>query len=377
MNKINRFFPLEEQSFFLFGPRGTGKSTLIKEAFSKAIYIDLLLPDIYRNYSGRPERLKDLVYAQPNGSVFILDEVQKIPEILEVVHSLLEEKKGWQFILTGSSARKLKRANIDLLAGRALLRHLHPFIAAELKELFSLESALNIGLLPVVLDSKDPAETLKSYINLYIREEVHLEGLTRNIGDFSRFLETISFSHGSILNISNVARESQIERKTVECYVNILEDLLIAFRLPAFSKRAKRKVSVHPKFYYFDAGVFRSLRPSGPLDRGGDIIGAALEGLVAQHLRAWIDYKKYDSNLFFWRTSAGSEVDFIVYGQDIFWAIEVKNSALIHNSDLRPLKSFGEEYPEAKKILLYRGKEEIIRNDIKIQPCESFLKELA
>lgn len=377
MEKIKRIFPLEAQSFFLFGPRGTGKSTLIKDAFSGAIYIDFLLPDVFRNYSARPERLIELVKAKPGGSVFILDEVQRNPEMLQVVHSLMEEKKGWLFILTGSSARKLKRANIDLLAGRALMRHLHPFIAAELKELFSLESALNIGLLPVVLDSKDPVETLKAYINLYIREEVHLEGLTRNIGDFSRFLETMSFSHGSILNISDVARECRIERKTVESYINILEDLLIAFRLPAFFRRAKRKVALHPKFYFFDAGVFRSLRPAGPLDRGGDIIGAALEGLVAQHLRAWIDYKKLNCELFFWRTSAGSEVDFIVYGQDRFWAIEVKNSASVHNSDLRSLRSFGEEYPEAKKILVYRGQEELLMGDIAILPCESFLKQLA
>jgi predicted AAA+ superfamily ATPase len=203
-----------------------------------------------------------------------------------------------------------------------------------------------------------------------------MEGLTRNIGNFTRFLEAVSFSHGAVLNISNISRECHVERKVVDAYITILEDLLLAFRIPAFTKRAARVLSLHPKLYFFDAGVYRALRPAGPLDRPEEAWGAALEGLVAQHLRAWIDYRKQDCRLHFWRTASGNEVDFVVYGKDTFMAIEVKNSSTVHPQDLRSLKAFGQDYPEAKRMLLYRGSEKLMRNDILIQPCGEFLREL-
>jgi len=374
MKKLERFFKVPDQSFFLLGPRGTGKSTLIKDIFKEAVYLDFLLPDVFRSFSARPERLKEVVFGNRDKQVFVLDEVQKVPELLSVVHSLLEEKKDWKFVLTGSSARKLKRAGVDMLAGRALMKHLHPFIATELGTMFNLDAALQNGLIPVVLNSQDPAASLQAYLNLYIREEVQMEGLVRNIGDFSRFLETISFSHGSVLNISNIARECQVERKVVESYITILEDLLLAFRIPVFAKRAKRVLSNHPKFYLFDAGVFKALRPSGPLDRPQEKAGAALEGLIAQHLRAWIDYNNLDAKLYFWRTSSGNEVDFVVYGSTVFTAIEVKSSNNISAEDLRPLKAFGQDYPEAKRILVYRGRETLEQSGISIKPCEDFLQ---
>lgn len=373
METIRRFLKPEKQSFFLLGPRGTGKSTFIKRNYPQALYIDLLLPDIFRNYTARPERLKELVYAHKEKKTIVIDEIQKAPQLLEVVHSLIEEKRGLQFIMSGSSARKLRRGGVNLLAGRALIRHMHPFMAAELKNLFNLNNALQIGMIPLILNSDDPTATLQAYVDLYIREEVQMEGLTRNIGNFTRFLEAISFSHGTVLNVSNVARECQIERKVVEGYIVILEDLLLAFRIPVFSKRAKRSVASHPKFYFFDAGIYNILRSSGPLDRPEEKSGISLEGLVAQHLRAWIDYFHPDCRLFYWRTVAGSEVDFIVYGKEIFYAIEVKNSNTIHPQDLRSLKAFGEDYPEAKRFLLYRGKERLLRDGISIEPVEEFL----
>jgi predicted AAA+ superfamily ATPase len=373
METIDRFLKSERQSFFLLGPRGTGKSTFIKKLFPDALYLDLLLPDVFRSYSARPERLREAVHAQKGKKSIIVDEIQKAPQLLEVVHSLIEEKKGYQFVMTGSSARKLRRAGVNLLAGRALMKHMHPFIAAELKSRFDLTNALKTGLIPLVMDNADPQAALHAYVDLYLREEVQMEGLTRNIGNFSRFLEAVSFSHASMLNVSNVSRECEIERKVVEGYIGILEDLLLAYRVPVFTKRAKRATASHAKFYLFDAGVYMTLRPSGPLDRPEEAHGAALEGLVAQHLRAWIDYRMPDCALQYWRTSAGSEVDFIVYGKNTFWAIEVKNSSTIHPSDLRSLKSFGQDYPEAKKYLLYRGTERLIRDDILIEPCSDFL----
>jgi predicted AAA+ superfamily ATPase len=328
---------------------------------------------VFRRFSANPEHLRERVRAEGEDAVVVIDEIQKVPQLLSLVHALIEEKRGWRFILTGSSSRKLKRTGVDLLAGRALLCWLHPFVAAELGSQFSLQQSLEKGLLPVVWDSAEPDRVLQSYAALYLREEVQLEGLVRNIGSFSRFLEAISISHASLLNISNVARECEVERKVVEGYVDVLVDLLIGYKLPVFAKRARRALVKHPKFYLFDAGVFRALRPKGPLDRTEEIEGHALEGLVAQHLRAWIDYSAREHALYFWRTRAGNEVDFVVYGEDGLLAIEVKNAARVHPKDLRSLKSFRQDYPESKTYLLYRGTERLLKDDVLCLPCEELL----
>lgn len=376
MELIGRFFEPPLQSYFLFGPRGTGKSTLIRLQYSDALYIDLLDPEIFRLYAAAPERLREHILASADKSTVVIDEIQKIPALLDLVHALIEEKRSLTFVLTGSSSRKLKRTGADLLAGRALLCSLHTFMAAELGDRFSFDRALGQGLLPIVWAAPDPQKVLETYAALYIREEVQMEGIVRNVGSFSRFIEAISFSHASVLSVSNVARECSVNRKTVEGYVEILEDLLLAYRIPVFSKRAGRAVVAHPKFYLFDAGVFRAIRARGPLDRTEEIEGAALEGLVGQHLRAWIHYSRSNHKLFYWRTQSGAEVDFIVYGQDVFYAIEVKNSAVLHPGDLRGLKSFKQDYPECKTLLLYRGKERLLKGDILCMPCEEFLRSL-
>jgi len=376
METLSRFLTFPKQSFFLFGPRGTGKSTLIKERFKDSFYFDLLDPVTFRTLSAHPERLKETILAHPATTAVLIDEIQKVPSLLPLIHSLIEQKTGQQFVLTGSSARKLKRRGVDLLAGRALLRSLHPFMAAELGTSFSFEKAMQNGLLPLIINSKEPEEALNAYITLYLREEVQMEGLVRNVGNFSRFLEAISFSHASTLNISNIARECEIERKVVTGYLDILEDLLLGHKLNVFTKRAKRELSVHPKFYLFDAGVYRSIRPKGPLDRMEEIDGHALEGLVEQHLRAWISYSKQDHELYFWRTRSGLEVDFILYGVDGIFAFEVKNSARVYPQDLRALVSFMQEYPESKAYLLYRGKDKLMKGNILCVPCDEFLLQL-
>lgn len=376
METIKRFFQDSDQNYFLFGPRGTGKSTWLKRHFKDAYFIDLLDPELFREYTARPERLKAVVSAQKPETTIIVDEIQKVPQLLDVIHQLIEEHKEKHFIMTGSSARKLKKTGVDLLAGRALLKRMHPFMASELMDTFSLENALAFGMLPLVADSSGPLETINAYASLYLREEVQMEGLVRNIGSFSRFLESISFSHGSVLNVADVARDCQVGRKTVEGYLSILEDLLLAFRIPVFSKRAKRNLSSHPKFYYFDCGVFRALRPAGPLDSPYEIDGAALEGLIAQHLRAWAAYSDNKSEMYFWRTKSGNEVDFVVYGQNDFYAIEVKNSDKINSKMLKGLSAFLEDYPEAQAFLLYRGKEQLKIKNIFCMPCNDFLKKL-
>lgn len=374
MESVVRFFQAPEQSFFLFGPRGTGKSTWLKQHYTCAEVIDLLAPEVFRTYSARPERLREVTRGSKSKTI-IIDEVQKIPELLDVVHELIEED-GRHFVLTGSSARKLKRAGVDLLAGRAIVKTMHPFMAAELGESFSLAESLQTGLVPLVTSSPDPQETLASYIALYLKEEVQMEGIVRNIGAFSRFLEAVSFSHGSTLNVSEVARECQVKRKTVDNYLAVLDDLLLSFPLPVFSRRAKRHLISHPKFYYFDSGVFRSVRPTGPLDSPHEIDGAGLEGLVAQHLRAWIAYGNNNCNLYYWRTKSGVEVDFVLYGQETFWGIEVKNTAKVNSKMLKGLTAFKEDYPEAQTLLLYRGNERLLINNTLCLPCEQFLRDL-
>ena len=378
MELIRRLFQAPKESFFLLGPRGTGKSTWLRQTFPDAIYVDLLEQEAFRTYLARPERLGEVVAGNPQAKIVVVDEIQKAPSLLDEVHRLIEAKsrRQLQFILTGSSARKLKRGGTDLLAGRALLKTMHPFLAAELGGRFNFSRSLELGMLPLVLDAAEPMETLKSYASLYLREEVQAEGLVRNVGNFARFLEAISFSHASLLNTSEVARECQVNRKTVDGFVNVLEDLLLGFRLGVFSKRAQRQLVQHPKFYYVDVGVFRSFRPKGPLDSPEEIGGACMEGLVAQHLRAWIAYSKGDRAMHFWRTKAGLEVDFVVYGEDTFLAIEVKRSRKVSSKDVRPLLTFLEDYPQAKACLLYDGKERLKVNGVLCLPCDEFLRGL-
>ena len=373
---FSRFFEAPKESFFLFGPRGVGKSTLLKKRFPNACWIDLLLPNERRTYEAAPERLYQLVRALPDQTMIIIDEVQKVPALLSVVHKLIEEHRGWQFILTGSSARKLKRAGVDLLAGRAILKTLHPFMATELGGAFSFEETLEYGMIPIRFERNDPEAVLNTYIHLYLQEEVREEGFVRRYEDFARFLETMTFSHGALLNIQNISQECFVKRKTVENYISILEDLLLGFQLQVFSKRAKRQLAAHPKFYFFDTGVFRILRPKSFLDVPQEINGAGLEGLVAQHLVAWKDYTKEKYQLFFWRTRSGVEVDFVVYGPTGIWAIEVKNATNVSKKDLKGLKSFLQDYPMAKALLLYRGKDKLKIDDILCLPCEEFLKSL-
>ena len=371
-----QFFRPPAGHFFLFGPRGTGKSTWLRSAFPRALWIDLLSPVQHRLHSVRPERLVDLVAAAPDAADVVIDEVQRVPELLTVVHQLIEEPSSPRFVLAGSSCRKLKRADVDLLAGRAALRIMHPFMAAELGPGFDLRSAVEVGLLPLVWDARDSADTLGAYAGLYVQQDVQGEGLVRNTGAFHRFLEAISFAHGATLNVSEVARECAVSRKTVEGYVEIVEDLLLAFRIPVFTKRARRQMAAHPKFFLADVGVFRALRPAGPLDRPEEIRGGALEGLAAQHLSAWLSYSGSSARLYYWRTRGGSEVDFVVYGEDEFWALEVKHSRRVRRSDLRPLKSFGEDYPQARLRLAYGGDERLEVDGVLCLPVDQLLREI-
>lgn len=368
-----RIFTPGKAHFFLLGPRGTGKTSWATHHYPEALRIDMLDPETLRLFSARPERLIEAVEGNPKRLQVVIDEIQKLPALLNVVHLLIERKAGRQFILTGSSARTLRRQGVNLLGGRAEQKHLHPYLAVELGPRFKLATAVRQGMLPLVWAAEDPAATLQAYNGLYLREEIQMEGLVRNVGSFARFLEALSFSHAAVLNLSNVSRDCQVSRKTVEGYLEILEDLLLGFRLPVFGRRAKRALASHPKFYFFDPGVFRANRPAGPLDAPQELDGLALEGLVAQHLRAWCDYSEGGHRLHYWQTRSQVEVDFVVYGASGLWAIEVKNSTQVRPEDLRALASFGEDYPQSRRCLLYRGKDRFQRDGVLCLPCEEFL----
>jgi predicted AAA+ superfamily ATPase len=364
----------KDKSFFLLGPRGTGKTTWVKSKFSKALYLDLLEAELFNDLLANPQRLENFIPRGFNDWV-IIDEVQRIPELLNEIHRLIEKSK-YKFILTGSSARKIRRKGVNLLAGRALSYRLYPLTSLELGKDFDINHSLAYGQLPCVYTEKDAKAYLESYVKTYLEEEVQQEGFTRNLGAFSRFLESASFSQGSVLNISSVAQDCSVERKVVENYFTILEDLLIAYRIPVFSKRAKRRLVAHPKFYFFDVGLYRTLRPKGPLDIPEEIGGHAFESLFLQEAVAINSYFRLGYNIFYWKTSNNIEVDFVLYGDKGIKAFEIKRTGKIFSSMLRGLKAFQKDYPSAKMYFIYGGERYLREGDIEILPIRNTLKEL-
>jgi predicted AAA+ superfamily ATPase len=369
---INRHLnPPKDKSFFLFGPRGTGKTTWLSQKYPESHVVDLLENETYNRLLAHPQDLFSLVPPQKRHLPIVIDEVQKVPELLDEVHRLIE-KESLIFVLTGSSARKLRRTGVNLLAGRALTLSIFPLTAAELGKDFDLKQALDWGTLPGRFSEHDPAAYLQSYVTTYLREEIQQEGLTRNLGAFRRFLEVATFSQAAPLVITNVAHDADIERKTVEEYFSILEDLMIGVRIPVFAKRAKRILLKKAKFYFFDCGVFQALRPKGPLDSADEVGGLALETLVFNELRGAIAYNQLAFEIFYWRTKSKHEVDFVLYGDSGLVALEVKISSRIRSSDLDGLKLFLQDYPMAKARLIYGGTRAYHESGIDIIPAKDF-----
>ncbi|MEK7203150.1 MAG: ATP-binding protein [Patescibacteria group bacterium] len=367
-------FP-ETKSFFLFGPRGTGKTTWIKTAFPKAVYLDLLEAELFNNLLANPQRLKNFIPENFKNNWIIIDEVQRIPELLNEIHRLIEKYK-YKFILTGSNARKIRQKGQNLLAGRALTYFMHPLTIEELGKDFNLEHSLKYGQLPCAYKEINPKAYLKSYIKTYLEEEIQQEGLTRNLAKFARFLEAASFSQGSVLNISSIARECYIERKVVENYFSILEDLFIAYRVPVFTKKAKRRMINHLKFYFFDTGVYRAIRPEGPLDMPEQIEGISAETLFFQELNAVNANYDLGYKIYYWRTADNAEVDFILYGEKGILAFEIKRTNRVSEIMLKGLKSFLVDYPMAKAYFIYGGSRQMRDGKISIIPMDDALKGL-
>lgn len=366
--------PPSESSFFLFGPRGTGKSTWLRSTFPHACFFDLLDYATYGELLAHRDRLEATALAS-RASTVVIDEVQRLPSLLDEVHRLIEAR-GWRFVLTGSSARKLRRGGVNLLAGRARTLSMHPLTAAELGQAFNLRQSLRYGQLPTAYTASDPTAYLHSYVGTYLREEVQAEALARNLDLFSRFLVAASFSQASQVSVSALARDLGVARKTVEGYLDLLEDLLLAVRLPVFTRRARRAMTAHRKLYLFDAGVYRALRPTGPLDSAEEIDGPALETLVMQELRAANENHALGYELFTWHTRDHREVDFVLYGPRGLLAVEVKRNSLYRDVDLATLRLFRHDYPMARCWLLYGGHRAYEVDGIRVLPLAQALPEL-
>ncbi len=375
----NRILNLDltgEQTCFLWGPRQTGKSTLIRSLFPRARRYDLLLADVYRALVDRPELIREECLAagldgDSQDDPIVIDEVQRIPDLLNEVH-WLGENRGLRFLLCGSSARKLKRGGGNLLGGRAVRYQLHPFVAAEIPE-FSLEKALNAGLLPRHYRSARPRRLIQAYVGDYLREEIAAEALTRNIPAFSRFLEVAALSNGELINYNTIAAECGVSAPTAKGYFQILEDTLIGSFVPAFRRRAKRRVVSAPRFYFFDIGVVAHLTGRGHVQPGSELFGRAFEHFIFMELSAYSSYSGTFFPISYWRTTSGREVDFI-FG-DV--ALEVKSTSRIQDRHLKGIRAFKEEFNVALFLVVSReASPRRTADGILILPWRDFLDRL-
>lgn len=370
-------------SFFLFGARQTGKSTLLKSIFSpaKTLYYDLLKTDEYLRLSSNPGIFREEVLSLSKEMKYVVvDEVQRVPQLLNEIHSVLEGKNPPHFCLSGSSARKLKRAHANLLAGRAWTYHLYPLTHVELKEKFSLDRALNIGTLPSVYlndNDEEVRKTLKSYVETYLKEEIQQEALVRNLGNFLRFLLLAGEENGNIINYSNIARETGTSYNTVKEYFQLLEDTLIGFLLLPYHRAVRKRLIKHPKFYFFDTGVCRALtkKISLPLERKTTEFGRAFEHFIIAEIMRLAAYKELDYTFSFYHSSNHVEVDLIIETPaKKTYAIEIKATDRPDKSDCRGLKSFAEVCPGAALYLVSLAPRERAVNTVKIIPWQEIFK---
>lgn len=336
-------------SIFLFGARQTGKSTLLRQQFgSDCIYIDLLDSELRGRYSRRPVLLYESLKNKEAGTVVIIDEIPEVPQLLNEVHRLISEK-GLIFILCGSSARKLKRKGHNTLGGRALPVYLYPLVSAEIPD-FNIDRAVQYGTLPPHYLAHTPSLHLSAYIDVYLKEEIKEEALVRNLSSFQRFLEVAAMTSGEMVNYNNIAQDCGVSATTVSSYFDILEDTLIGYRIPAYTKVVKRRIVQAPRFYYFDVGITNHLLHRKELVRGTVDYGHAFEHLVMQELVAWLHYTHSEEKLSYWRTYTGIEVDAII--GDARLAIEIKSVEEVLPRHLKGLKAFGEEYPSSRRMIV-------------------------
>lgn len=373
LERILKLEEVKEDSLFLWGSRQTGKSTLLKMLFPDAHVYDLLKSDVRMALQLRPALLREECELLDDGELVIIDEVQKVPALLDEVHWLIENK-GLRFILSGSSARKLRRSGANLLGGRALRQTLYPLVSAEIPD-FDLNRALNHGMLPHHYLMENPVMRINSYIGDYLQQEIVEEAIVRKLDAFTRFFQVAALSNTEIVNYTNIAQECGISSKTVKEYFSILEETLLGFFLPSYTTVVKRRVIQSPKFYFFDVAIPNHLLHRTPLQQGTDIYGHALEHLVIQELRAFLSYRHPFKSLAYWHTLDNKyEVDAILGEAEV--AIEVKSSHNIVSHDTRGLKAFAEEYPKAKLYLLSLEERPRKFNGVEVWPVKQFFKHL-
>jgi len=373
-DRVLSFDRVAKQSCFLWGARQTGKSTLLRRRFPAALFYDLLLASEFRRLSANPGLLREeCIAAGRKSGPIIIDEIQKLPALLDEVHSLIS-REGFRFILCGSSARKLIRGGGNLLGGRAVRLELFPLTSAEIPG-FSLDRALNHGLLPSHYLSDDSGPLLEAYVGEYLKEEILAESLTRNLPAFQRFLEVASLSNGQVVNFASIARDVGLSAPGVRGYFEILVDTLIGCWVPAWRKRAKRRVVESPRFYFFDMGLVNELAHRGPLRPGSAEYGAVFEHFIFMELRAYAGYRAGRVPIAYWHTASGFEVDFVL--GDAALAIEVKSAENPTSDHLKGLRAWKEEQKKSRCLLVCRAPRARKTEDgIEVMPWPSFLKQL-
>lgn len=354
---------------FLWGARQVGKSTLVKRLFPDAIVYDLLKSDVFERLARRPALLREELEGKGPDTTVIVDEVQKVPPLLDEVHWLMENR-GIRFILCGSSARKLKRVGTNLLGGRALTYTLHPLVSAEVPD-FDLIRAVNNGMIPRHYLIPNPKKRLQSYIGTYLKEEIQDEAVVRQLSSFNRFLEIAAQTDGEIVNYSNIASDCGVSATTVKEYFNVLSQTLIGYMVPSYTKSKKRRAVVAPRFYYFDIGVVNYLLHRDNLEPGGADFGHAFEHLIIQEIIAYLDYHDLEDGLSYWRTDGGYEVDAVLGDAKV--AIEIKSTDEVQSKHTKGLKAFLEDFPEARPVIVSRDCCRRTLNGIEVIPVLEFL----
>lgn len=367
-------------AFFLFGPRGTGKSTWIRSHFGDALLVNLLQPENAVRFERDPALLRAQVLARAKSDWVVVDEVQRAPRLLDEVHYLMEEKGYRRFALTGSSARKLRRGAANLLAGRAVLRTLFPLTAAELD--FSVPTAqrLRYGSMPLSIVAADDGareDYLRAFVTTYLAEEIRAEGLVRNLGSFARFLDVAALAAGQTTNVSALSRDAGVSRETARGYFEILTDTLIGDWLPAYRPRAKVKEVAQPKFYWFDAGVLHAAAGGFDQPLPADWDGVLLEHLILHELKAYMHYHNVKGSLGYWATPSGGEVDFVWWHGSVMAAIEVKSSRRFRREYRAGIRSLADGFKgKLRSWIVYRGDEALEVDGTRVLPVEAFLEHL-
>lgn len=371
----HRIFDIEnrlDEGMFLFGGRQTGKSTLLKERFPKAVYIDLLKSDLRNRFKQHPEEFRESLLRYPPETLVIVDEIQKIPDLLDEVHSLMVNNGLW-FILSGSSARKIKKSGANKLGGRAIPETLFPLVSAEIPD-FDLGRAVQNGMIPRHYMVADARKRLQAYIDLYLSEEIAEEAAVQNLDDFVRFMEVAAISDGEIMNYENVASDCGVSANTVKAYYKILVDTLLGFEVPAYRKVIKRKLYKASRFYYFDVGIANYLTGRHHLSDKTPEYGHAFEHLIMQEIVAYLGYTDSEEPLSYWHTYDNHEVDAVI--GDARVAIEIKSTDHVDHDDKKGLIEFAKEHPETKQILVSRDRISRRSGDIDLYYVTDFFKAL-